>query len=358
MPATEKTWRDQAKMHVIFGISALVMLGGTIWMLAKDHNREWRQWQLDDRARERWTVEAQLAQAEADSTSKLAQLRQDLAAAQSSKVAEPLVEQFKTLVRAEDARLKGEAADGKGPDFSKIDAALARMTSAENGSPEAAEARKDLLGEMDTFVHEAKRRENEVLTTKKFVAADQTAKISERGIAVGEDKPTGKIDEEIQTFAARIVELDSRLATAKDYRVALESVVRQIQSNELDLQKQITTIEGEQKRLREALPGPFKSTGEWINRGPVLDALYTGNIRLDQIWLPDMKINYNFSSVARYDRCIVCHRQIDKTVAGSATEPAYPAIPRANRDQIVQLGTPAEQPKVASSDDQNDALAA
>ena len=43
MPATEKTWRDQARMHVIFGISALVMLGGTIWMLAKDHNREWRQ---------------------------------------------------------------------------------------------------------------------------------------------------------------------------------------------------------------------------------------------------------------------------------------------------------------------------
>ena len=50
-------------MHVIFGISALVMLGGTIWMLAKDHNREWRKWQLDDRARERWTIEAQLAQA-------------------------------------------------------------------------------------------------------------------------------------------------------------------------------------------------------------------------------------------------------------------------------------------------------
>ena len=72
-------------MHVIFGISALVMLGGTIWMLAKDHNREWRQWQLDDRSRERWTIEAQLAQAEADSTVQLAQLRKDLITAQSSK---------------------------------------------------------------------------------------------------------------------------------------------------------------------------------------------------------------------------------------------------------------------------------
>src|SRR3954454_4879271 len=348
MPATEKTWRDQARMHVIFGISALVMLGGTIWMLAKDHNREWRKWQLDDRARERWTIEAQLAQAEADSTVKLRQLRHDLAAAQSNKVAEPLVEQFKLLVVAEDARLQAGTTNGKGPDFSKLDAALSKLTNAENGSNEAAKARKNLLNEMDVFVHEAKRRENEVLTKKKFVAADQTAKISERGIAVGEDKPTGKIDEEIQSLAAQIVELDARLATAKDYRVALESVVRQIQSSELDLQKQIAAIETEQKRLQENLGKLTTTPGEWVNRAPVLDALYTGNIKLEQIWLPDMKINYNFSTVARYDRCIVCHRSIDKTAAGSATEAAYPAIPREKRNRIVQLGTPAKAPAAVS----------
>src|SRR5690242_13500016 len=109
MPATEKTWRDQAKMHVIFGISALVMLVGTIWMLAKDHNREWRKWQLDDRSRERWTIEAQLRQAQADSTVQLEQLRKDLVSAQSSKVDGPLVEEFKRLVTAEDARQQAGA---------------------------------------------------------------------------------------------------------------------------------------------------------------------------------------------------------------------------------------------------------
>src|SRR6185369_16062176 len=123
MPATEKTWRDQAKMHVLFGISALVMLGGTIWMLAKDHNREWRQWQLDDRSRQRWMTEAQLAQAKADSTAQLDQLQNDLVTAQSSKVDSPLVEQFKQLVVAEEARpqaeSKAEPKNGKGPDFAK-----------------------------------------------------------------------------------------------------------------------------------------------------------------------------------------------------------------------------------------------
>src|SRR3954463_4236706 len=161
MPATEKTWRDQAKMHVIFGVSALVMLGGTIWMLAKDHNREWRQWQLDDRARERWVIEAQLAPADADSSVQLEQARKDLAAAQTSRVDPQLVDQFKQLVVAAQSRIPGDGKPAKVPDFSKVDAALARLTEAENGTPEAAKARKDLLSELDVFVHEAKRRENE-----------------------------------------------------------------------------------------------------------------------------------------------------------------------------------------------------
>lgn len=341
-------------MHILFGISALVMLLGTIWMLAKDHNREWQKWQLADRSRERWTIEAQLAQAKADSTVKLGRLKKDLEQAQSAKVDDSLIKRFEQLVENENQRLKIE----KQSSFSDVDDALNRLNTAEGGSPTATRARKDLLNDLGVFVHEAKRRENELLTAKKFKTADQTADISERGIAVGEGKPTTEVEKRIQERAAQIAELDASLASAKDYRVALESVVREIQANESDIQKQIAAIDTEQKRLQDNLDKFTTNPGEWVNRGPVLDALYTGNIKLEQIWLPDMKINYNFSSVARYDRCTVCHRSIDKTAAGSATDPAYPAIPRAKRDRIVQLNTPAKAPKEATSDAPNDALAA
>src|SRR5436190_11675925 len=119
MPATEKTWRDQARMHVIFGISALVMLGGTIWMLAKDHNREWQKWQLDDRARERWTIEAQLAQTEADSKSELDRLEDELKSARSSKVDSSLVKRFEQLVQDEDQRLQKIGKAESPADFSR-----------------------------------------------------------------------------------------------------------------------------------------------------------------------------------------------------------------------------------------------
>ena len=58
MPATEQTWRDQKVMHIIFGASTVVMAIATFWLLAKDHNREWKRWQLTNRQKEAWMVEA------------------------------------------------------------------------------------------------------------------------------------------------------------------------------------------------------------------------------------------------------------------------------------------------------------
>ena len=98
-------------MHVIFGVSSLVMLVGTIWMLAKDHNREWRRWQLDDRARERWTIEAQLAQAEAESNARRDELQEQRNSARRARVDAGQVRQFKELVTAEKTRLGNEASE-------------------------------------------------------------------------------------------------------------------------------------------------------------------------------------------------------------------------------------------------------
>jgi hypothetical protein len=288
MPATEKTWYDQALLHVIFGVSALVMLGGTIWMLAKDHNREWRKWQLDDRARERWTIQAQLAQAHADSVVALTRRQEELDEARSTKIDAELIKQFEQLVTAEDERLKQAETPEKPADFSRLESASAALQQAENGSPAALAARQSVLDKMEVFVREAKRRETALLTTKKFRAADQTAAISTRGIEVSEGKPTDKIDAEIEVLRLEKAKYDAAVAAAKDYREALEALVKQVQGPELKLQKEISALQTEQDRLRENLAKSTTTAGEWVNRGPVLDALYTGNIKLDQIWLPDM----------------------------------------------------------------------
>ena len=73
-------------MHVIFGVTALVMLVATVWMLAKDHLREWRGYELNDRNKVHWTATAQLAQSSAETQSKHDRLQDDLKAARRAKI--------------------------------------------------------------------------------------------------------------------------------------------------------------------------------------------------------------------------------------------------------------------------------
>src|ERR1700675_4186695 len=108
MPATEKTWRDQLRMHVVFGVTSLVMLVATVWMLAKDQNREWRKWQLDNRSKEEWTTASQLAQQTAVTQASRDQLGSKHKDAQSAKVDPAAVEQFKARVAA-DAKRSADA---------------------------------------------------------------------------------------------------------------------------------------------------------------------------------------------------------------------------------------------------------
>ncbi|HEY4235325.1 MAG TPA: PDZ domain-containing protein, partial [Lacipirellulaceae bacterium] len=353
MPATEKTWRDQMGMHVIFGVTSLVMLVATVWMLAKDHLREWRSYELNDRNKLHWTAAAQLAQTSAETQSKRDRLQDELKAAQRAKVDSALVEQFKARVVAEEKRLTDAGSKSPTVNFGKLDAAAAALAAAPEGSDDAASLRKSLRTELDQFVREAKRREDAVTTKRKFIAANQTATISERGIAVGEQRPRDeieKIEAKITDFAHQIADLDVEITAAKDYRMALEAIVRQVDANEADLQKQVTAIDTDLNRLRDNLAANSGNWQEWINRWPILDALYNGNIKLEQIWLPDISINYNFRTVPRYDRCTNCHRAIDATAAGSATEPAYPDIPPGERLREIPLATPETAPPAATAD--------
>ena len=168
MPATEKTWRDQAKMHVIFGISALVMLVGTIWMLAKDHNREWRKWQLDDRAREAL-----------DDSRPIGAGRGRFDGGTG-----PVAEGFGCFAQHEDRSGASRRVQGKvqredeSSQKAKAEVAVRFHRTGQSASPNCKRrrtaaprqrsARQDVLDEMDEFVREAKRREDALLTTKKF----------------------------------------------------------------------------------------------------------------------------------------------------------------------------------------------
>ena len=76
MPATELTWRDSKFLHLVFGITSLAMLITTLWMLAADHLREWKDVQRKFRDIETWTVQSRLDEQDDEPSS--ASRRQEL----------------------------------------------------------------------------------------------------------------------------------------------------------------------------------------------------------------------------------------------------------------------------------------
>ena len=49
-------------MHVVFGVSSVAMLLTTVWMLAADHNRSWKEFQRTFRDIETWSADARLGE--------------------------------------------------------------------------------------------------------------------------------------------------------------------------------------------------------------------------------------------------------------------------------------------------------
>jgi cytochrome c2 len=373
MPASEQTWRDQKVMHIVFGATALVMVIATLWLLAKDHNREWKKTQLTNRRKAAWVVQARHDSMADQFSGKMASYDADLRRASSEPVDPSKIDEFKKLVEAESDRLKEPA-----PNWAKLDAAVTDVNEAatvaaevrekvqavgEDENPvtdddliaaeeKTAKERVDVFNILDDYISEARRREKLIAGQRKFVAADRTAALSQLGLMVGEgasEKRKAEVQEKITGYSDKISELTESLAAANNYRTSLDGIRSDIDASRANLDKDRSVMQTELKRLADQAsamqPTGASRLGEWITRWPILNALYSGNVRIDQIWLPDLTINYNFSQAARFDRCKTCHQDISTTAPGTATDPAFPSLPEEQRNLTLKLATPDEAPK-------------
>ena len=53
-------------MHVVFGVASVAMLLATVWMLAADHSRSWKNYQRQFRDIETWTANSRIDEQETE----------------------------------------------------------------------------------------------------------------------------------------------------------------------------------------------------------------------------------------------------------------------------------------------------
>ena len=229
MPATEQTWRDSKLMHVVFGFSALAMLATTIWMLAADHRREWKDYQRKFQEIEAWTAQARISQTESTQfDEQRKELVDKLDATQQVVPEAAIIDRFEEAVREHAA-----AHDEAEPDFNEIDNAYDALTKADKEERPA--SRDRLRAAMNAIIKRAKFVEDDLATKKKFMAADLEVARSKFDLGVGNELPEETlaelqvtVDKQLDAVAAAT----DKVQEATTYRKQLESILGQMTAAE------------------------------------------------------------------------------------------------------------------------------
>jgi cytochrome c2 len=329
MPATEQTWYNARWMHVIFGVSALALLFTTLWMLVADHNRPWKEPQRNFATLEARFLEMQALQQRTVAFDTELRHRED--ALSLAKVGAAPAEAVRGFKEVATTVMADHNVRGQEKHLRAIDEANERLAknlpANDDAKLEAAgAARADLIAALQATIKDIKFVEDTTARDKKTQGSQRDAARSKYEISIRDALPKSVAEERLHKFEdleAKVNELDRKVGEIKAGRNQLENLVKQITKPVDDAEKAVKDQRAEFDRLHKAEKDREPNWGKWLLELPIINA-FGDPLRIQQIWLPNLKIKYPLNQVARFDRCMTCHLGMDRALPGAPTDPAYP----------------------------------
>lgn len=395
MPATETPWYNQKLLHVIFGCTSLVMLIATIWMVAQDHERSWKEHQRDFRSIQLKQLKGRMRAEEKAQNEVVEQATAKYAATLAELPAADLIQSFKdasadvgdyTFEQLDDAyeELKVESSNSEAAQ-SKLEAGLVALREARtaiqnaaNGSieeqraaaaalqtaqanlpnlqatvtsaqREATKLRAAIVSRLEKIAADAKYQMDRATGDKKLASAKFDAVKAQQGLLYGKEQFQAAIDmqDEVDAMKQDVAEALAEQERTTANRNKLRDLLGQISANQTAAKKQLDDATAEQQRLASAIDDVdvnyFSLTsllGKKMLELPIVDG-FGGPLKIDNLWTDGLTMpNGSFGEVRRFDRCTTCHKGIDKTAPGSAVIPAYEPL----HEVVLQLQTPETPP--------------
>jgi cbb3-type cytochrome oxidase cytochrome c subunit len=298
MPATEDVWRSPRMMHGVFAASAVALFAATSFMMDRDYADEWRPIQ------------------------RVAQRLQ----------ARQINEEYRDLKDAEFKAKKQELEE--------------RVEQAENqlkDQKEAVAAARKTEREFDS-------RSQKLTREVKFQRAERDKARADLDIAV-RDGALSKtalrpFQEEFDRQQRKVEEMERELETLQtEFDAAKEhlaTLTRGHDEAQAALKKHNTDLDRLEKAREQVQPEePAARFKRWLMELPIVEG-FNGPQKINQLWVPDLKQGYGgMVEVARFDRCITCHVNIDRVNTGNV--PANPHDPRgvtvANAEEFLGPGS-------------------
>jgi hypothetical protein len=277
MPATETYSRDVKKVHVVFAVSAIVLLVVTVWMMEWDHNREWMGY---------------------EQTCEDIQTKKQQAAIER----ERQNPQYKTS--AAELHAQQEAA--------------AKQLQAIQ--PEIDSLKKELA--------EAERQFDGASREVRNARAFRDKARADYDLAVRDNVKPEKLAERLQTFSnlqthVDAVELDVQVKqTNRDkIQTKLKDLTKAQDDATVALGKLNKDVDLREKALAKLDPEGFSAFKKRIMEWPIING-FNSPLKITQDWLPNLTIQLGMARTARFDRCRTCHGAIDRVEPGNI--PSFP----------------------------------
>lgn len=310
MAATDKHYRDQHSLDIVFALSSVAMLVGMILMLVQDFQREYKVEQRVFR-----DVEVAMAQRAA-----LDKLPDDTEFRQAKQEVElekrrrelSLVRDEQSLTKKELQKTEKEleAAMGKGAKDKVYDLEQQKK---------AQEARLEYLAHWEKLVERVPQARK---TLKEKAPERDRKEIRFQTIKSDMESRGSFYDIEVehhgdsalaQTYWKEIKDLSAKLEEAKADREITLGEIRQAQGVVDEYEAPLIRATTKLKKLSDQFDAQVKTAAsrawgvdEWIRGWPILDA-FASPVKIHQYVIDDVPIDFNFKYVTRFDRCATCH---------------------------------------------------
>lgn len=331
MRSSDETYYNINWLHVIFALSSALLIGVTVWMFVVDHRREWKEYQRTYRDQvQPWLAESQLAQCEtAAFAEEESKLRTAWEQAASAMPAAESLERFTAVARA--------AGDNSGA--TTVENAYASLLAAPSEK-----RRRALFEKLQAVLDRIEQQQDELERQRRAYRSEYDEARSRYEMAAGAGATTEELAEQ-QKVTDRIQQKIDGLAgeteTRERERRQLDGIVASMKAEEVAAKEALENHLAKVEQFQRKLALQPSQAAKTFSRLPFFDALGRSEA-IEQIWLPDLTIDYNFSRVPRFDRCITCHQGIDKIEPGTASRPAV-ARPESITVDLATPDTPPEE---------------
>src|SRR5262245_30927570 len=274
-------------LNVVFAASSLFLFLSVVWMVWDDYDRQWKNTQRRFSELEYQVTQAQLQQATRSvDKNKLAQLQQQETAARATvKTNQAKVDDIQAKLRDVEIPLFRATAD-----FQTMKATY----------------------DQDRYDSEASRAAN----------PDSSSTAKKKQIAEDESKRLDELDLARQKVEAEKADQQKQLGQYTGQATALA--------------KQIDDLQSEQTRLTKRLNVIAPNFKDKIRNAPLMDFM-APTLKVQQVILPNVVDDVNFTRVPKMDRCTTCHLAIDKKGYEKYPQP-YTTHP--NLDQYIGSSSP------------------